>query len=123
MAAKHTILVVDDEEALREVVCQELAKSGYEVEAVEDGDIAIEILRKKNFELVLLDIKMPRLNGIEVLKFIQNEIPDTKVIMLTALNDLQHALEAKHYGAIDFITKPYNYDEVIKKINSILAGS
>jgi DNA-binding response OmpR family regulator len=122
MANAHTILVVDDEDALREVIQQELSKSGYDVDTAEDGNVALEALKKKNYELVLLDIKMPRLDGIEVLKFIQKETPSTKVIMLTALNDLQHALQAKQYGAIDFITKPYNYDEIIKRISRIFAG-
>lgn len=122
MPEKHTILVVDDEDALREVIRLELNKMGYDSDAAEDGDIAIEALKKKPYELVLLDIMMPRMSGIEVLKFINKECPSTKVIMLTAYGELQYAIEAKRLGAIDFITKPYNYDEIMQKISAVFTS-
>lgn len=117
MTNKHTILVVDDEDALREVLNLELIKMGYDSDAAENGEVAIEAMKKKAYELVLLDISMPKMDGIEVLKFISREYPSTKVIMLTALGDLRHAIATKQLGAIDFIVKPFNYDEIMKKIS------
>ena len=95
---KSTILVVDDEDALRTVLSGELANEGYDVKAAADGDEAIGEVEKTPFDLVLLDIKMPRVNGFEVLKFIKEKHAKTKVVMLTGFADLKNAIESKKLG-------------------------
>jgi DNA-binding response OmpR family regulator len=110
------ILYVDDEENLRTLVQQQLTTEGFAVETADDGDTAIEKLGKKSYEVVLLDIRMPRLNGIEVLKHMKNKGMTTRIIMLTAVDDLTVALEAVKMGAIDYLTKPYDYNELVSAI-------
>ena len=120
MTDKHTILVVDDEDALRQTICAELTDAGLNVDSANDGDKAIEIIKQKKFELVLLDVRMPTLNGIEVLKFISQNYPTTKVIMLTALDDVKTALAAKQYGAYNFVAKPYDLEDLLIIIHEAL---
>jgi DNA-binding NtrC family response regulator len=117
----RSILVVDDEEALRTVLSSELSSEGYNVETASDGDEAITILQGKQFDLVLLDIKMPRVDGFEVLKFIKKNSPQIKVIMLTAFADLKNAIESKKLGAEDFISKPYDLVDLLTTIERVLS--
>ncbi len=121
MTDKRKILVVDDEDALRTVLSSELVSEGYEVAAAGDGDEAINELQKKAFDLVLLDIKMPRMNGFEVLKFIKDKHPTTKVIMLTGFADLKNAIESKKLGAEDFVSKPYDLVDLLTTIERVLS--
>ncbi|MGA2625035.1 MAG: response regulator [Bacteroidota bacterium] len=120
MQNQHSILVVDDEEALRTVLSSELASEGYQVESASDGDEAISIVQNKKFDLVLLDIKMPKVDGFEVLKFIKKNYPQLKVIMLTAFADLKNAIESKKLGAEDFISKPYDLVDLLTTIERVL---
>ena len=121
MQNQHSILVVDDEEALRTVLSSELASEGYQVESASDGDEAISIVQKKQFDLVLLDIKMPKVDGFEVLKFIKKNHPQLRVIMLTAFADLKNAIESKKLGAEDFISKPYDLVDLLTTIERVLS--
>jgi len=121
MQNQHSILVVDDEEALRTVLSTELGSEGYKVEAASDGDEAISIVQNRQFDLVLLDIKMPRVDGFEVLKFIKKNHPQMKVIMLTAFADLKNAIESKKLGAEDFISKPYDLVDLLTTIERVLS--
>jgi DNA-binding NtrC family response regulator len=121
MVNQRSILVVDDEEALRTVLSSELVSEGYSVETASDGDEAITILTGKVFDLVLLDIKMPRVDGFEVLKFIKKNSPQIKVIMLTAFADLKNAIESKKLGAEDFISKPYDLVDLLTTIERVLS--
>lgn len=114
------ILIVDDEDALREVLSNELSKSGYQTMAAPDGEEALGMIKKNNFDLILLDIRMPKVEGIEVLKYVHKNYPKTKVIMMTGFGDLKHAMEAKEHGAVDFITKPFDLTEVVNTINNVL---
>jgi len=120
MADKARILVVDDEDALRTVLSSELEGEGYEVDTAGDGDEAIEIVQKKQFNLVLLDIKMPKVDGFEVLKFIKEKSPHVKVIMLTGFADLKNAIESKKLGAEDFVSKPYDLVDLLTTIERVL---
>jgi DNA-binding NtrC family response regulator len=122
MAEKSSILVVDDEEALRTVLSSELENEGYIIASAGDGDDAINILRDRTFDLVLLDIKMPRVDGFEVLRFIKERFPSTKVIMLTGFADLKNAIESKKLGAEDFVSKPYDLVDLLTTIERVLSG-
>ena len=118
---KKRILVVDDEIDLRDLLAHLLTGAGYEVESASDGEEAISILQKKKLDLALLDIQMPNMNGIQVLKFINQHSPATKAIMLTGYADLKYAMEAREYGAKDFISKPYKLEDVLSTISRVLS--
>ncbi len=122
MAEKNSILVVDDEDALRTVLSSELESEGYVVATAGDGDEAISVLQGKTFDLVLLDIKMPRVDGFEVLRFIKERSPATKVIMLTGFADLKNAIESKKLGAEDFVSKPYDLVDLLTTIERVLTS-
>ena len=120
MAEKSRILVVDDEEPLRTILSSELVNAGYDVETASDGDEAIAEVQNKKFDLVLLDIRMPRVDGFEVLKFIKKNYPAVRVIMLTGFADLKNAIESKKNGAEDFISKPYDLVDLLTTIERVL---
>lgn len=120
MANKNSILVVDDEEAIRSVLGSELTNEGYDVRLAGDGDEAIHELDKAACDLVLLDIKMPKLNGFEVLKYIKEKHENTKVVMLTGFADLKNAIESKKLGADDFVSKPYDLVDLLTTIERVL---
>jgi DNA-binding NtrC family response regulator len=122
MPQKNRILVVDDEDALRTVLSSELEGEGYKVASAADGSGAIEILKKDEFDLILLDIKMPNVDGFEVLKFVKETQPDTKVIMLTGFADLKNAIESKKLGAEDFVSKPYDLVDLLTTVERVLSG-
>jgi DNA-binding NtrC family response regulator len=121
MVKKSSILVVDDEDALRTVLSSELMNEGYDVRTAADGDEAITELGKSPYDLVLLDIKMPRMNGFEVLKFIKEKYGKTKVVMLTGFADLKNAIESKKLGADDFVSKPYDLVDLLTTIERVLS--
>ncbi len=109
---KSRILVVDDESSIREFMEIFLRKEGYEVTICEDGAKAKEILSKKTFDLVISDLQMPNVTGIELLKTIRETSPDLVFIMMTAFGTLENAVEAMKLGAYDYLTKPCKIDEV-----------
>jgi DNA-binding NtrC family response regulator len=121
MAKKSSILVVDDEDSLRNVLAGELVNEGYEVRSAADGDEAISDLEKNTYDLVLLDIKMPRMTGFEVLKHLKQKHPRTKVVMLTGFADLKNAIESKKLGADDFVSKPYDLVDLLTTIERVLS--
>ncbi len=123
MAVKNKILVVDDEEALRTVLSSELEGEGYQVNTAADGDEAIKIIGAQQFHLILLDIKMPNVDGFEVLKFVKQHQPSTKVIMLTGFADLKNAIESKKLGAEDFVSKPYDLVDLLTTVERVLGTS
>lgn len=107
---KKTILLVDDENDLREVLDISLSDSGYEVLTAANGVQALSILKEKDIPVVITDIKMPGIDGIELLRKIKNNYPETEVIMLTGHGDLDLAIKSLKHEATDFITKPINDD-------------
>ncbi|HVN49144.1 MAG TPA: response regulator [Bacteroidota bacterium] len=122
MSVKNRILVVDDEEALRMVLSSELEGEGYKVSNAADGQEAINTLTSNEFDLVLLDIKMPNVDGFEVLKYIKERWPKTKVVMLTGFADLKNAIESKKLGAEDFISKPYDLVDLLTTVERVLTN-
>jgi CheY-like chemotaxis protein len=123
MPARNRILVVDDEEALRVVMVAELEGEGYVVGQAEDGQVAIDILQKESYDLILLDIKMPRVDGFEVLRFVKKQSPLTKVIVLTGFADLKNAIESKKLGAEDFVSKPYDLVDLLTTVERVLGNT
>lgn len=121
MAKKFHILVVDDEESITFLLQTELEDlSDCEVDTALNGTEAINRIQTQLYDVVLLDIKMPRVGGIEVLKFITEHSPTTQVIMLTNVIDVKTAVETVKLGAYDFVSKPYERDELIATVQRAL---
>ncbi len=109
---KSRVLVVDDEESIREFLEIMLRKEGYEVTVAEDGQKALDVIKKKSFDLVISDLQMPNLTGIELLRQVRDSYPDLLFMMITAFGTTETAVEAMKLGAYDYITKPFKIDEV-----------
>ncbi len=109
---KPRILVVDDEESIREFLDIMLRKEGYDVTCVEDGQKAIDMLKKKTVDLIISDLQMPNVTGIELLKHVKETYPDLLFMLITAFGTTESAVEAMKMGAYDYITKPFKIDEV-----------
>ncbi len=118
MPCKETILVVDDEAGPRESL-RMILKPLYEVHTASNGQEALRLIQDKDIDVVTLDLNMPGLSGIEVLKEIRKLKPDTEVIVITGYGTLNNAHEAIRLGAGDFISKPFDVAEII----SIVAKS
>jgi len=114
------ILVVDDEADFRTMLDSLLTSEGHSVVTAEDGIVAINQLQEKPFDLVLLDVRMPRVDGIEVLNFIKQNFIDTQVIMLTAVIDVRMAVDCMKLGAFYYLAKPYAVDELLSLVNNAL---
>lgn len=107
-----SILVVDDERSMRDFLRILLVKEGYEVETAANGDEAMQLLNKQNFHLVITDIKMDGMNGLELLNSIKEKTPSLPVVMITAFASPDDAVFAMKNGAFDYISKPFNVDEI-----------
>ena len=106
------ILVIDDEEAMRDSCRQTLLREGNKVEVAEDGIIGLAVLEKESFDVVILDLKMPGLSGMEVLKKIKEKDPEIVVIVITGYATVDSAVEAMKSGAYDFVPKPFTPDSL-----------
>jgi two-component system, NtrC family, response regulator AtoC len=120
MAQNSKILVCDDDETLCYLLKEQLLEEGFAVDTVYDGKMAIESIKRKNYDAVLLDLNMRDVQGEEVLKFISDYNSSIQVIILTAQSEIRKAIECIKLGAYDFITKPYNFDELLVTINRAL---
>ena len=109
---KSRVLVVDDEESIREFLEIMLRKEGYEVTCAEDGQKALETIKKKSIDLVISDLQMPNMTGIELLRNVRDQYPEMLFMMITAFGTTETAVEAMKLGAYDYITKPFKIDEV-----------
>jgi two-component system response regulator PilR (NtrC family) len=106
------ILIVDDEKSMRDLLTITLEKAGYDVTAAEGGEAAIEAIRKDSFDTIITDLRMPRVDGMQVLRAARDLSPETAVIVVTAVASTETAVEAMKLGAYDYITKPFKLDEV-----------
>jgi two-component system, NtrC family, response regulator PilR len=106
------ILIVDDERSLRDVLGIMLKRAGYDVSVASDGDEAIARIEKELFDLVITDLKMPKAGGLDVLKAVKEVSPDSVVLIITAFASAESAVEAMKLGAYDYLTKPFQVDEV-----------
>ena len=113
---KAKILVVDDEAGIRDYFYSALSQEDYEVLTASSGEEAIELVRKDGFDLVLLDIKLPGIDGIEALRQIRKIDEDIVVIIITAYATLKTAVAALKEGAYDYVTKPFNLNEIIATV-------
>jgi len=118
-----SLLIVDDEELYREGLARRLRRHGYEVAVAGSGRAALELLGQRRFDLVLLDIMMPGMNGLEVLKVLRrvDSLIDLPIIMVTARGDSGDMVEALELGANDYLTKPLDFPVVLARIRTQLA--
>ena len=103
-----SILVIDDKEAMRTVLEQALSEEGYQVDAAANGSAGLEIARSKSYDLVITDLKMPDVDGLQVLSELKQIDNDMSVIIMTAYGTVESAVSAMKNGAADFITKPFD---------------
>jgi len=120
MEPKVNILIVDDEEIVRESLANWLEEDGYEVEAAENGARALERLPTKDWNLAMVDLKMPGMDGIQLMDEIRKARPDTIVIIMTAYATVDTAVQAMKKGAYDYIVKPFNPEDLSITIRKII---
>ena len=115
-----SILVVDDELSMREFLKILLEKDGYHVTTAADGKLALELAGQHPFDLVISDIRMPGMSGLELLAQLKQLKADIGVIMITAFASPDDAVAAMKHGAFDYITKPFNVDEIKSVVRAAL---
>ena len=120
MDARTKILVVDDDEVVRLSHLRSLAGARYNVEAVWNGTEALQAMEQEPFDVILLDLRMPGMDGIAVLKAIKERWPESEVVVITGYPSLETVREALRLGAHDYLAKPVGPDELIKAANSAL---
>ena len=114
------VLLVDDEVGFSDILAKRLGKRGMAVTPVYTGTEAIQTIRKNDFHVAVLDLKMEDLDGIEVLKIFKKAYPEMAVIMLTGHGSEQAAKEGIKYGAFDYLTKPCELEDLVKKIHQAI---
>ena len=120
MDNKKKILIIDDEKELVQSIMVRLKASGYDVITAADGKLGVDTVRAENPDLVLLDVIMPNLDGIETLQQIKQISRETIVIMITAFGSMKTALECMQLGGYDYIAKPFDINELGRKINALV---
>ena len=116
----QSILIIDDDLNLCTVLKEELEEVGYSSNFVNSGIEAMDFLKNNPVDLILLDLKMPAMDGFDVLKSIEQNQIKAKVIVLTAYADVKSAIDSAKMGATDFISKPYDFDELLITIRKVL---
>ncbi|MFH1893518.1 MAG: sigma-54 dependent transcriptional regulator [Candidatus Zixiibacteriota bacterium] len=114
------VLLADDDDALRRVIQFKLRRKGFDVTAVADGQVALDELGESRYDVLLSDMKMPKLNGIELLERAKKVQPELEVILITAFADVSQAVKAVKLGAFDYLTKPFDDDELFVAIEKAL---
>lgn len=117
---ERVILIVDDEEGLREGLGKLLEDEGYVVLCAETGEEALDVLQQSRIDLVLTDMRMPGMDGIELLKKIRERHGDLGVIILTGYGQIESYIEAMNFGAIEYVSKPFKVNELKFIVNKVL---
>jgi DNA-binding response OmpR family regulator len=110
------VLVVDDEDATRRSLADILRLEGYQVETAADGEAAVLSVEKNLYDLILLDLKMPGMDGLQAMRAIHKLAPDTQIILLTAHGSLESAIEALRHGAHDYLLKPSSPQQIVRSV-------
>jgi DNA-binding response OmpR family regulator len=121
MVLNGHILIIDDEAALRQTLTRILQRTGLQVTSAASGQEGLNYIAQQSFDLVYLDIRMPDMNGMEVLKIIHASHPELPVVLFTAQPDLSSALEALRQGATDYLLKPLKPNDIVERTRAILA--
>ena len=120
--SKGRILVVDDEDIVRTSCIRTLSPEGYEVKLAKNGVEGLKMASEERFDLVLTDLKMPDMDGIEVLRIIKEKWPETAVIIVTGYQTVDTAVKAIKLGAYDYIEKPFTPDALISAVAEAMAN-
>ena len=118
--AQDRVLIVEDEKLIRWSIKSRLEENGYVVSEVDSGKKAFDLLEEEDFDLMLLDFRLPDTTGVEILRRVRQEAPETSVVMMTAYGTVESAVEAMKLGAFDYLTKPVNLDELTVIVNKAL---
>ena len=119
MSSILTVLVVDDERLSRETTTQQLREAGYKTEAVENAFQALQQLEEDRWDVVLTDLRMPTMDGLEFLKKVKQNSPDVEAILMTAYGTVETAVAAMREGATDFLTKPFSFHELEVRLRKL----
>ena len=114
------ILVVEDERELRKLTTKRLVEEGYSVDACEDGEDALQYLAMAEYDAVILDILLPKVDGLSVLRTMRQQKNRTPVLLLTAKGAVEDKVEGLNSGADDYLAKPFSYDELLARIRVML---
>jgi len=117
---KKTVLVVDDEEIIRDFLF-EVLNDDFEVSTASDGDEAIDKLKEQSYDLVITDLKMPRVSGDEVVRFAKQSDPEAKVIVITGYSSLYSVSKSANHGASAFLSKPFSIKELMQTVSDCLS--
>jgi len=117
MVLKPRILIVDDEERFRKTLGKRLMERELDIETAGSGEEAINLVKNKLFDVIILDVKMPGLDGVETLRELKKISPLVEVIMLTGHASVDSAIEGMRLGAYEYLMKPCNIDELLEKVN------
>jgi len=121
MSEKANVLIVDDDESITDLLSAGLEENeAYHCLAVATGEYALEKLSGNNIDVMLLDLRLPGISGMDVLRDVKMACPDTPVVVITGAGDVQTAVEAMKLGAADYITKPFDIGRVERSIESVL---
>ncbi|MCH7781323.1 MAG: response regulator [Acidobacteria bacterium] len=125
MTDGQRILVVDDQQDIRDMTALVLSGAGYRVDTVDSGESALSALEQDRFDLVLLDINMPAMDGWETLRLIRcdEELTGLPVVMFSVKGEIRDKIESLQEGAVDFVTKPFIVDDLIERVGKVLAGA
>nr|WP_321465847.1 response regulator [uncultured Desulfobulbus sp.] len=116
--ARYDVLIVDDEQDFREIMIKKLSKQDLHCDSAPDGATALEMIKAKNYDVVLLDVKMPGMDGIETLREIKNIAPMVEVVMLTGHASVESGINGIKYGAFDYLMKPMETDILLEKLDA-----
>lgn len=121
--SKGKILVVDDEAAIRELISEVLIIAGFQVECALDGLDAINQIRRNNFDLILLDVNLPKIDGFAVLEKVRESAPTQPIIMMSARTDKDDVTHGLRLGADDYVRKPFSVEELVLRVENRLRRS
>lgn len=114
------LLIVEDQNDLREILKKRLNEAGYVLDAAADGEYAIDLISYTDYDAIILDIMIPKVNGLEVLKYIRSNKKDTPVLLLTAKDTIGDRVRGLDLGADDYLVKPFAFEELLARIRSML---
>ena len=114
------LLIIEDEESLNKVLAKVLRKLGYTTDSAHDGEEALNLYFENNYDLVILDLNLPKLDGMEVLKTIREDNAKLPVLILSARSEIQDKVQGLDEGANDYLTKPFHFDELVARARALL---
>ena len=117
------ILIMEDDESIAKGLAMILSDENYSVKVANDGQAALDAFKEEDFNLLIADIRLPDMNGMDVIKQVQQQTPDTKFIVITGFVSTSVAVDAMNTGVIDFLPKPFSEGQIIKSVNTILRSN